>query len=234
MFNFYRNLSPTTKLLIHGLLAIVWSGVVTGGEAAYQNFTQSGHLNLPALLVTAWTAFLLYLIPAMYAYVPAHTQQLIQAAYEEKAKWYDAAQRSQNVTSAVIATQGKAVQSTTPQPHIVVPVPANFKPEDIQSIAAQLAVNLINIAADRASQTVASTTPATQKVPQWIVPAQTTATNISTFIPSVPQNINATAQTAIPFPAGDITRHFGDSQIMPAVAIPDQATQSVPAQPFTV
>lgn len=200
MTNFYNKLSPSTKLLIHGLLAILASAVVTGGEAGYQNFTQSGHLNPSALLVTAWSAFLLYLIPAMYAYVPAHAQQIIKAAYEEKAQLYDALQRAQQIRSA------QNVPAVHPPQPVIVQAATPLTPEHVQSIAAQLAVNLINIAANNKAQTPAA---------QPVAPAQPATPAPDPYVDPLRVSAQLPAYT-------------------PPVAIPDQTTQVVPQVPFTV
>lgn len=208
MITFYNNLSPTTKLLIHGLLAIVSSAAVTGGEAGYQSFTQSGHLNPPALLVTAWSAFLLYLMPAMYRFVPAHAQQLITSISDEKAQLYDALQRAQTIKSN---QNVPAVQAVAP--HVVVQpaiVPA-LGASEIQSIASQIAMNLINLAAQRATQAVASTAPVQSAQPT--APAQ----------PTVPPYVDPLRNSAV-LPA-----------YTPPADVASQPTQSVAAQvPFTV
>ncbi len=210
MVKYYNSLPASTKLLIQSLIAVlgsVISGVVT---AEYQSITQSGHLDLQAQLNVALVTFALLFGKAMHDWVPAHAQQLIQTITVEKAQLTDALQRAQNVASAAIANnQSKPLQSAvlTAQPsHTVVPVPANLKPEDIGAISAQIAMNLINLAANRATQAVASTTPV------------------------------APAQPATPIPAPYVDPLKGNSAVLPAYTPPiaDQATQVVPQVPFTV
>lgn len=171
MINFYNNLSPTTKLLIQSFLAVLGSVVAGVATAEYQSYTQAGRLDLQAQINVALVTFALLFGKAMHDWVPAHAQQLIKSISDEKAAMFEALQRSQNITSAAIATNGKQVQSTSNSvssvPHVVVQpaqVPALGSAE-IDSIAAQLAINLMNMAANRATQAVASTTPTTPTTP---------------------------------------------------------------------
>ncbi len=213
MVNSYNNLPASTKLLLQSLVAVLGSVLVGVLTAAYQNYTQAGHLDTQALINVSLVTFALLFGKAMHDWVPAHAQALLKAAQDEKAAMYEALQRSQNVTSAVIATQGKQVQSNPVAPsHVVVPVPTSLKSEDVSAIAAQLAVNLINIAADRASQATASTTPAPTTPVVPVAPPE----------PAEPPYIDPLRNSAV-LPA-----------YKPPVAIPDQATQVVPQVPFTV
>src|SRR5260221_1309540 len=116
MVNSYNNLPASTKLLLQSLVAVLGSVLVGVIAAAYQSYTQAGHLAAQALINVCLLTFALLFGKAMHDWVPAHAQALLKAAQDEKAAMYEALQRSQNVTSAVIATQGKQVQSVKPLP----------------------------------------------------------------------------------------------------------------------
>ena len=156
MIALYNRLPAATKLLLQSFFAVlgsVLSGVVT---AEYQNITSAGHLNVSVQINVALATFALLFGKAMQDWIPAHAQQLIQSIQAEQAALVDALQRSQAVTHTQVPSSPPALPHVVVQPAIV---PA-LKTEDITSIAAQLAINLMNMAAQRATQAVASTVPA--------------------------------------------------------------------------
>src|SRR5438067_2351713 len=141
MVTFYNKLSPATRLLIQSLLAVLGSVLSGVATAAYQNYTQAGHLDLQALINVCLLTFALLFGKAMHDWVPAHAQQLIQAGKDNEARLHDALQRALAVRSP------QDVPAVQP---VVVQAPATALSADhLQSIAAQLAVNLINIASNK-------------------------------------------------------------------------------------
>ncbi len=182
MVAFYNSLSPTTKLLIQSFLSILGSVLVGALTAAYQSYTQAGHLDLQALLNVSLLTFALLFGKAMHDWIPAHGRQLLQAEQEEKARLYDALQRAQNLSSAVIATQGRQVNSVSSQAQIQPPVivqasvPA-LKPEEIQTISQQIALHLMNMAApeqEKAAQApdaYVDPLSVSMKLPAYVPPA---------------------------------------------------------------
>ncbi len=149
---FYNSLSPTTKLLIQSFLAILGSVLAGVLTAVYQSYILSQQLNLAILWNVALITFLVLFSKAMHDWIPAHVQQLIQSYEDEKKTLQDALQRSQSISSAVIATRGSQVQSTSSQPQI--------QPVDVQTLSQQIALNLMNMASKPPAQPQASAPPA--------------------------------------------------------------------------
>jgi len=181
MVTFYNNLSPTTKLLVQSFLAILGSVLAGVLTAVYQSYILSQQLNLAILWNVALITFLVLFSKAMHDWIPAHAQQLIQSYEDEKKALQDALQRSQQVTSAVIATRGSQVQSTSPQ--------AQIQQIDVNTLSQQIALNLINMAAKPPAQPQASAPPTpaqdayedplrvSMKLPAYTPPINTLATS---------------------------------------------------------
>ena len=207
MVKFYNSLSPTTKLVLQSFSSVLGSVLVGVGAAAYQNYTQAGHLDLQALLNISLLTFALLFGKAMHDWVPAHAQQLLQAANDEKTTLYNALQRQQQISSAVVATQSKQVQSTslqaqqTPVQPVVVQTSSSLQVTDIQAIAAQLAINLMNMS-------VAASTNSPALTPKGNIPPVQTQPKQDAYID--PLKVSAVLPAYKP------------------MAIPDQPTQSVP------
>jgi hypothetical protein len=194
MVNFYNSLSPTTKLLIQSFLAVLGSVLAGAITAAYQSYILSDKLDLAVLVNISLATFALLFGKAMHDWIPAHAQQLIQAGKDNEAMLQDALQRSQNVTSAVIATQGSLVQSTS--------APAQQQPIDVQALSQQLAVNLMNMASKLPAQSlpITNTSAAAQdayedplkismKLPAYTPPVVNQATQQVPFsVPARPQS----------------------------------------------
>jgi len=180
MVAFYNSLSPTTKLLIQSFLSILGSVLVGVLAAVYTSYTQAGHLDLQALINVSLLTFALLFGKAMHDWIPAHGRQLLQAEQEEKARLYDALQRAQNLSSVVIATQGRQVNSVSSQAQIQPPVIMQaLSPEQVQAISQQIALNLMNMVAPApvqekaAPDTNAYVDPlsVSRKLPAYVPPA---------------------------------------------------------------
>src|SRR5437899_1571075 len=100
MANFYNSLSPTTKLLIRSLLAVLGSVLAGVATAVYQSYTATGHIDIPSLWIAFLGSLAVLLSTAMYHWVPAHAKELIQSGKENEARLYDALQRAQQIRSA--------------------------------------------------------------------------------------------------------------------------------------
>ncbi len=202
MIAFYNNLSPTTKLLVQSFLSILGSVLVGVLAAAYQSYTQAGHLDLQALINVSLLTFALLFGKAMHDWIPAHGRQLLQAEKEEKAKLYDALQRAQNLSSVVIATQGRQVNSNPSQaqiqpPVIVQPVQTGLKEQDITAISQQIALNLMNMAASAPVQEKTAPPPA----PDAYVDPLSVSAKLPAYVPpaAVPDTPTQEVQQ-VPFP----------------------------------
>jgi hypothetical protein len=150
MANFYNNLSPTTRLLIQSLIAVLGSVLAAVVVAVYQSYSQSGVLNPQALLNVALVTFALLFGKAMHDWVPAHAQQLIQAGKDNEAALYDALQRQQAISSQAIAQK-----PTVPAaPQVIVQPSSSLSSSDIAAISQQLALQLANMATPSASPVV--------------------------------------------------------------------------------
>lgn len=193
MVNSYNNLSPTTKLLIQSFLAVLGSVLVGVAAAAFQSYTNAGSLDLQALINICLLTFTLLFGKAMHDWVPAHAQDLIKAANEEKAALLNALQQAQQVSSGVLSGQqmqnaSRASQSQQ-QPIIVQPP---ITAEHIQALSQQIALNLANMAGSppAPSAPVAPVQPV-QQIP--FPPQGTAIQNLGTPI------------------------HFGDTGLVPSV-----------------
>jgi hypothetical protein len=204
MIAFYNNLSPTTKLLIQSFLSILGSVLVGVLTAAYQSYTQAGHLDLQALINVSLLTFALLFGKAMHDWIPAHGRQLLQAEQEEKARLYDALQRAQQLSSVVIATQGRQVNSASSQPQIqppviVQPVQTGLKPEEIQTISRQIALNLMNMAS---SQSEVNAVQEKAAPDAYVDPLQVSM-KLPAYVPPAAIPDQATQVQQVPFPARD-------------------------------
>ncbi len=168
--------------------------------AVYTSYTQAGHLDLQALINVSLLTFALLFGKAMHDWIPAHAQQLLQAEQEEKARLYDALQRAQNLSSVVIATQGRQVNSVSSQaqiqpPVIVQPVQAGLKEQDIAAISQQIALNLMNMAAPvqekAAPNAYVDPLSVSRKLPAYVPPA------------AIPDQATEVQQVPFPIPARD-------------------------------
>lgn len=204
MLNFYNSLSPTTKLLIRSLLAVLGSALSGAVYATYQSYITAGRLDIPTLWLVMLGSFAAFFGTAMYAWVPPHAQQIIQAGKENEARLYDALQRAQQIRSA----------QSLPAVQPVVVQPAPLTADHVASIAAQLAMNLMNIAAQQNTQAQAQA-PASSIVQTGIAqvdfPPASTNTNVQ--------------------PAPVSSRNWNDSALMPVVDVASQQTQSFQAVP---
>lgn len=99
MLTFYNNLSPTTRLVIQSFLSVLGSVLAGVVAAAYQSYTQAGHLDLQGLLNISLLTFALLFGKAMHDWVPAHAQQLIQSVQQEKSALYNALQTQRGATA---------------------------------------------------------------------------------------------------------------------------------------
>lgn len=199
MLNFYNSLSPTTKLLIRSLLAVLGSALSGAVYATYQSYITAGRLDIPTLWLVMLGSFAAFFGTAMYAWVPPHAQQIIQVGKENEARLYDALQRAQQIRSA----------QSLPAVQPVVVQPAPLTADHVASIAAQLAMNLMNIAAQQNTQAQAS------------APAQ----------PGQPIDLTAmdTMKTTSTPPPAQSSRNWNDSALMPSVDVASQQTQSFQA-----
>lgn len=220
MLNFYNNLSPTTRLLIQSFLSVLGSVLAGVGAATYQSYTNAGHLDMQALINVSLATFALLFGKTMYDWVPGHAQQLIQAYKDSEMQLRDALQRQQNISSAMVATQGKQVQFDSTlqvqQPPQVIVQAATLTPEHVQAISQQIARNLLDMT-PTAPQRVA----ANNVVTPFPIPARPQA--LPAAIVAQWQEVQQQLDVA-PLPGGNIqgnlTRHFGDSQIIPVVQQP--------------
>lgn len=208
MIAFYNNLSPTTRLLLQSFLSVLGSVLAGVATAAYQSYTQAGHLDFQGLLNVSLVTFALLFGKTMYDWVPNHAQQLLAAYKDSEAQLRDALQRQQNISSAAIATQSKQVVSTTTpvqQPPMIIQTTSPITPEHVQAISQQIAVNLANIA--QASNSSSA-------------PTQAPVSPVASAQPQQDAYVDPMRNSAV-LPA-----------YTPPVAIPDQNTQSVPQVPF--
>jgi hypothetical protein len=205
MVKLYNNLSPATKLLLQSFLAVLSSVLSTVLFAVYQSYNAAGTFNPQALIIVALVTFIPLFGKAMHDWVPPHAQQIIQAGKDNEAALQDALTRQQMLTSNALNRPVQQAMSAQ-QPHVVVQASPSLKFQDIQAIATQLALNLLNMAgvksavlADTPSVPTITPAPATPAPDPYIDPL-----SISAKLPAY----------------------------VPPVAIPDMATQSVPQMPF--
>ncbi len=149
LIKFYNSLSPTTRLLLQSFFSVLGSVLAGVATAAFQYYTQAGRLDFQGLINISLVTFALLFGKTMHDWVPNHAQQLIQAYKDSETQLRDALQRQQNISSAVVAAQGKQVASNPVQqtPQVIVQAATTLTPEHVQAISQQIAVNLANMAA---------------------------------------------------------------------------------------
>lgn len=202
MVKFYNSLSPTTKLLIQSFLAVLGAALAGAVTAAYQSYILSNKLDFAVLVNVALVTFALLFGKAMHDWVPANIQQLLQAANDEKGALYNALQQSQQVSKAVIASQGSQVQSVSPQ--------AQIQPIDVQALSQQLAVNLMNMAKSTATPITPTSNPNAFIKPPGPVPYEDPL-YVSMKLPAYTRpvdnttNLNMAGGTADSFSSGTVT-----------------------------
>jgi hypothetical protein len=173
MVQFYNNLSPTTKLVLQSFLAVLLSVLAGVAVAAYQSYTSAGTMDLQALINVCLVTFALLFGKAMHDWVPAHAQQLLKAADEEKAMLYDALQSAQ-----IVANQAQNQ-------------PVQLAPAHVQAISKQIALNLTTMAAEPAKA------PPTPQEAPYVDPLKVSAV-LPAYTPPVAIANQATQRVPVP------------------------------------